>query len=128
MGRYFTELATAFVRGRLDQSQATIDTGLQAAREEARAHLRGARDFAWNATNLSRDVRRQLIDVFADYGARVRIVYVEASPARLFPQNRNREAAVPEGALHRIMERWEVPDATEADQVECWVNGERRSR
>jgi ubiquinone/menaquinone biosynthesis C-methylase UbiE len=30
MDRYFTEFATAFVRGRLDQSQATIDTGLQA--------------------------------------------------------------------------------------------------
>jgi ubiquinone/menaquinone biosynthesis C-methylase UbiE len=30
MERYFTELATAFVRGRLDQSQATIETGIQA--------------------------------------------------------------------------------------------------
>jgi|SRR5208283_3487505 len=30
MDRYFTELATAFVRVRLDQSQGTIDTGLQA--------------------------------------------------------------------------------------------------
>ncbi len=30
MERYFTELATAFVRGRLNQSQATMETGLQA--------------------------------------------------------------------------------------------------
>ncbi len=101
---------------------------IQAAREEARVLLREARDFAWNATNLSRDVRRQLIDLFADYGAQVRIVYVEANPARLFPQNRNREAAVPEEALQRMMERWEVPDSTEADEVEWWVNGERRSK
>jgi hypothetical protein len=36
--------------------------------------------------------------------------------------------AVPEDALQRMMERWEVPDATEADEVEWWVNGERRSR
>jgi predicted kinase len=98
---------------------------IQAAREEARALLREASDFVWNATNLSRDVRRQLIDFFTDYGARVRIVYIESTPDRLFQQNRNRESAVPEKAIRRMMERWEVPDAAEADDVEWWVNGER---
>jgi len=98
---------------------------IQPAREEARVLLCEARDFAWNATNLSCDVRRQLIDLFTEYGARVRIVYVEASPALLEQQNRNREAAVPEQALARMMERWEVPDVTEADEVQWWVNGER---
>ena len=101
---------------------------IQAAREQARALLRDSRGFAWNATNLSRDLRRQLVDLFTDYGARVRIVYVEVEPAKLFQQNRSRAAAVPEVALQRMMERWEVPDATEADEVEWWVNGERRSR
>jgi predicted kinase len=101
---------------------------LQAAREEARALLRNARNFAWNATNLSRDVRRQLVDLFTGYGARVRIVYVEVSPDRLFKQNRSREAAVPAEALERLMERWETPDSTEASEVEWWVNGERTSR
>ena len=98
---------------------------IQAAREAARTFLREARDFAWNATNLSRDVRRQLIDLFTGYGARVRIVYLEATRDRLFQQNRKREAAVGEEALERMMERWEVPDATEADGVEWWVNGYR---
>jgi predicted kinase len=101
---------------------------LQAAREQARTLLRDSRDFVWNATNLTPDVRRQLIDLFTDYGARVRIVYVEAGVGRLFQQNRNREAAVPEDALQRMMERWEVPDVTEADEVEWWVDGERMSR
>jgi predicted kinase len=99
---------------------------IQAAREEARALLRDNRGFAWNATNLSCDVRRQLVDLFAGYGARVRIVYVEAAHAKLFQQNRNRGPAVPEDVLQRMMERWEVPDATEATEVERWVNGERR--
>jgi predicted kinase len=98
---------------------------IQAAREQARAFLRDSQGFAWNATNLSRDVRRQLVDLFTDYGARVRIVYVEVEFAKLFQQNRNRAAAVPENAVQRMMERWEVPDATEADSVEWWVNGEK---
>jgi len=39
---------------------------------------------------------------------------------RLLRQNRERTAAVPEGALGRMLERWEVPDLTEAHRVE-WV-------
>jgi predicted kinase len=98
---------------------------LQAAREQARTFLREARDFVWNATNLSRDVRRQLVDLFTGYGARVRIVYVEVGPDRLFTQNRDREAAVPEGALVQLMERWEVPEPSEASAVEWWADGEK---
>lgn len=90
------------------------------AREVAREYLRAGRDFAWNGTNLSRVIREQCIGLFADYGARVRIVYLEVPEARLRRQNRERASAVPEGALGRMLERWEVPDPTEAHRVE-WV-------
>jgi predicted kinase len=90
------------------------------AREVAREHLRAGRDFAWNGTNLSRALREQCIGLFADYRARVRIVYLEVPEARLLRQNRERPDAVPEGALGRMLERWEVPDLTEAHAVE-WV-------
>ncbi len=97
---------------------------IQAGREQARLLLRERRDFAWNATNLSGEIRRQLVDLFTGYRAGVRIVYVEAGADRLFRQNRDRESTLPEEALRRLMERWEVPDPSEADQVEWWVNGE----
>jgi hypothetical protein len=48
----------------------------------------------------------------------VRIVYVKASHDALFAQNRSRKGAVPEVAIERMMDRWEVPDKTEAHQVE----------
>ncbi|HLK67528.1 MAG TPA: AAA family ATPase [Bryobacteraceae bacterium] len=99
---------------------------LHAARETARGYLRQSCDFVWNATNLGREVRRQLVDLFTAYHARVRIVYVEAIPERLFEQNRNRTRPVNEAALLHMMERWEVPDVTEGDRVEWWVNGEKR--
>lgn len=92
------------------------------ARELAREHLRAGRDFAWNATNLSRALREQSLGLFADYGARVRIVYLEVPEARLRRQNRERAAVVPEAALERLLDRWEVPDLTEAERVE-WVVG-----
>ena len=93
------------------------------ARELARGYLRRGESFAWNATNVSRDMRSRTIDLCASYGARIRIVYVEVSPDRLFTQNAEREHPVPTGAIERLLGRWEVPDLTEAHQVDLVVTG-----
>ncbi|MCA9689491.1 MAG: AAA family ATPase [Nannocystaceae bacterium] len=87
------------------------------ARERARALLRDAQPFVWNATNLRRDHRARLVDLFMSYGARVRIVYVEAPCARLFQQNRARAAVVPVAVIERMLRGWDVPDASEAHEV-----------
>ena len=90
------------------------------AREQARELLRAGRSFVWNATNVSRQVRGQIVRLLADYGARVRIVYVEVPEERLLRQNGQRAAPVPQAVLERLLDRWEVPDRTEAHRVE-WV-------
>jgi predicted kinase len=92
------------------------------AREQARDYLREGRSFVWNATNLSRQLRSQCLGLLADYHARIRIVYVEAPEERLLVQNRQRPAPVPESVLERLLDRWEVPDATEAHRVDCVVD------
>jgi len=51
--------------------------------------------------------------LLAAYNALVRIVYVEASQDVLLAQHRFRKGAVPEGAINRMMDRWEAPDLTE---------------
>jgi len=94
------------------------------ARERARELLRARKDFVWNATNLSREIRGQLVNLFTDYQARVRIVYVEACASRQFGQNNNRIDSVPRAAISRMMERWEVPTPIEGDVVEWWIDGE----
>jgi predicted kinase len=101
-------------------------TVVQAAREKARAFLRSGEDFIWNATNLSREMRTQVVDLLAAYDARIRIVYVEAGRDLLFAQNRERNrrnAALPTAAIGRMMDRWEAPDRSEAQEVECWIDG-----
>jgi predicted kinase len=95
---------------------------LNQARELARDHLRNRQDFVWNATNLSRNVRAECLRLFHDYDAEVRIVYVEASAERLYAQNRYRRNRVPERVIERLLGRWEVPDVTEAHQVEYVVD------
>ena len=103
-------------------------TGKQAAvvhraRDLAREHLRAGRDFVWNATNIQRSLRDQVIALFDSYNARVRIVYVEAPPATLLAQNQAREQVVPEAAIRRMIDSWEPPSPTEAHQVDVVLQG-----
>jgi putative nucleotidyltransferase with HDIG domain len=91
---------------------------LSRARDQAREFLRDGRDFVWNATNLSRNVRGECVRLFHGHDAHVRIVYVETNPERLFAQNRRRSRRMPEKVIERLLDRWEVPDRTEAHQVD----------
>lgn len=91
------------------------------ARERARGHLRRGERFVWNGTNVSRQLRGQLLELFLAYGARMKIVYVEVPVEELFAQNRGRTARVPEKVVSRLLERWEPPDRTEAHEVEWQV-------
>jgi hypothetical protein len=90
-------------------------------RERAKEYLRKGTSFVWNATNISRQMRERAIGLFAAYNARVRIVYVEAPASALWRQNRDREDAVPASAIRAMMNRWEVPDLTEAHEV-VWMH------
>lgn len=89
----------------------------QQAKEQARAYLRARQDFIWNATNITRQMRSQLIGLFADYGARITIVYVEQPFNSWLRQNRQREESVPVNVMYRLLQKLEVPSITEAHRV-----------
>jgi putative nucleotidyltransferase with HDIG domain len=93
---------------------------IQAAREQAREHLRRGQSFVWNATGLTRDLRGRIIGLAADYHARVRIVFVDTAYKRLVRQNRERRASVPLAVIERMTRLWDPPDLTEAHRVD-WI-------
>lgn len=88
-----------------------------AAKERARELLRTKTPFAWNATNLSRRIRTPLVELFADYGARVRIVHCDASPEQLQARNGARPTPVPARALTKMLEHWQTADVTECTEL-----------
>lgn len=45
---------------------------IQTAQEQAKKFLRARKEFAWNATNLTKDIRQRQISLFEGYGAKVR--------------------------------------------------------
>ncbi|MDR2919962.1 MAG: AAA family ATPase [Tannerella sp.] len=95
---------------------------IQEAKEQARSYLRNRQDFVWNATNITRQMRSQLVDLFVDYGAKVKIVYVEKPYDLWRSQNRNREYPLPENVLDKMLLKLEIPQLTEAHEVECLVD------
>jgi predicted kinase len=94
---------------------------VQAAKEEARSYLRKGQDFVWNATNVTQQMRSQLTDLFVSYGAKVKIVYVEKPYELWRNQNRNREYPLPENVLDKLLSKLEIPQLTEAHEVEYIV-------
>ncbi len=91
---------------------------VQQAKEQARAYLRKGESFVWNATNITRLMRQQLVDLFTTYDAHVKIVYIEKPYAVWQEQNRNREFPIPQSALDKMLHKLEVPQRWEAHEVE----------
>jgi len=89
-----------------------------AAKRRARALLQHGQPFVWNATNITRLLRCKLIDFFAAYGARVRLVYIDAPLDLLLRRNQARPDPVPERVIARMLEKFELPDPTEAHHVD----------
>lgn len=87
------------------------------AHERAKTLLRGRHPFLWDATNLVRSRRSALVGLVRAYGGRVRIHCVEASRAALLHRLAARERYVPPSAVERMLDRWQTPDATEAERV-----------
>jgi predicted kinase len=92
-------------------------TVIQEAKEQARVLLRKQKSFIWNATDITRQMRLQLVELFITYKAAVKIIYVEVPYADLLKQNKNREEAIPDAVLERLTDKLEVPALWEAHKV-----------
>jgi predicted kinase len=110
------------IRGELE-IEATDNQGevAQLARERCRELLRSKTAFAFNATNLLRQTRQRWVDLFADYNARIEIVYVEPPLQVIIEQNNRRQKAVPESVIRELANKTEPPTWTECHHYELVV-------
>ncbi len=97
-----------------DESQGIV---VQKAKNNAREYLRKGESFVWNATNITRSMRSQLISLFANYGARVKLVYLEVPYEEILRRNSERFRNVPEKVIERLIGKLEVPEDFEACEV-----------
>ncbi len=83
----------------------------------ARALLRNKEPFIWNATNLTQEIRQKLCGLFAGYGARVHMIYLEAPYEELLRRNQIRPRQIPEPVLEKMIDKLEMPETWEGHEV-----------
>lgn len=93
------------------------DKAAHIALERAKVYLRRKEPFIWNATNIIRETRRKLVNLFAGYGARVHILYLEVPYQELLARNRTRARCIPEPVLEKMIRKLELPEPWEAYEV-----------
>lgn len=98
------------IRGELGV-EPTDDQGrvAQAAQERCREFLRSRTSFVFNATNTMSQTRGRWLELFADYNARIEVVYLEPPFEKLLRQNKARSNAVPEPVIRKLAEKCEPP-------------------
>ena len=96
---------------------------VQLARQRCRELLRAGTSFAFNATNILRQTRGRWIDLFADYNARIELVWIEPPFERLLRQNGNRKDAVPEQVVRKLAAKCEPPTWAEGHGL-LMIDGE----
>lgn len=80
-----------------------------------------------NATNITKQVRSQLISLFYRYHAKVTLVYIEVPYHQWQKQNNARVEAVPSKVLDRMLGKLEILTPDEAHYVIYHVNGHSSS-
>lgn len=99
----------------------------QLAKEQAKEYLRQHKSFVWNATNITRQMRDQLISLFYRYQAKITLVYIEVPYIQWQKQNNARVESVPIKVMERMLTKLEVPSPEEAHKVIYWVNGQSQT-
>ena len=91
------------------------------AQQRAKQLLRQKKPFVWNATNITPATRQKLVSLFADYGASVKLVYLETGSAVRRQRNLSRPQPVPEQAVAKMLSQLTPPEGKEAHCV-LWEN------
>lgn len=90
---------------------------IQLAKKRAKELMAKHTDFVWNATNITAQMRMQLISLFEEYGGKVKIIYLEVPYKTLISQNSSREAVVPTAVMEKMVNNFEPPTRDEACTV-----------
>jgi len=90
---------------------------IQTAKEKAREYMRKGVNFIWNATNITKKMRSELISFFVDYNSYVSIIFINKPLETVLEQNKNRDKIVPENVILKLYNKMEIPNNSEAHKV-----------
>lgn len=89
----------------------------QEAKERCKVSMRKRKDFVFNATNLTRDMRGKWLKLFHEYSGKVIIEYVEVPYKELVSRNQTRTHKLPVKVIDKMVRSLEPPLFDEAWDV-----------
>lgn len=93
---------------------------IREARRQAKELLRQHSPFVWNATDITSQTRKKQVDLFEQYQARVRIVFLETGWETGLERNSARDREVPRPVIEKMLGNLEPPERFEAQEVD-WI-------
>lgn len=90
------------------------------AKEKAKELLRNKKSFIWNATNISTLIRKKQINLFHNYHANVKVIFLETSLEENLKRNKNREKEVEEKVIYKLLSNLDIVEEIEAEYIE-WI-------
>lgn len=90
------------------------------AKERAKELLRTKKEFIWNATNITNQIRNKQLNLFHNYNASVKIIFLETDLETNLLRNKNRKKSVSEDLIYKLLSSINMPESFEAEEVE-WV-------
>lgn len=90
------------------------------AKERAKELLRNKIPFIWNATNLTDMIRNKQINLFHDYNASVKTIFLETSYKENLIRNKSRKKIVDEAIINKLLSNINMPEADISEDV-IWI-------
>jgi predicted kinase len=90
------------------------------AKEMAKEYLRNQSPFIFNATNFTKLTRETQIDLFHQYSAKVKVIFLETSWEENIKRDKNRRYEVSEKIIDEMLAKLEMAEDFEAETVE-WI-------
>ncbi len=85
--------------------------------DQAKDLLRNEKNFIWNATHLSRQMRQKTIDLLLNYKAEVHLIYLEAPEEEIKKRNSQRDTTLTNKKIDEMLLKWEVPTSLESHYI-----------
>lgn len=87
------------------------------AREKARELLRRKTPFGWSTTNITKQLRTQLIVLFTNYAAQVKIIYIETPYKDLLKRTKTRRHPLPMPVIEKMIQKIASPTPDECAEL-----------
>lgn len=90
---------------------------IQEAKKRAKIILASKNNFVWNATNITKNMRRDILSLCDTYGYDTKIIYLYTDYKNLLKQNKNRKNIIPENVINKLIRILEPPLEIECNEL-----------